>query len=98
MAPLIDFDNEPPSTGSLQHNGLAEPVIDLTDTSPDQLLMNGIAPLIDLPNDRTGGVVHKNVASNEMCASGEGREEVEGGEVREVDGDVESVSGSQELF
>ena len=102
VAPLIDFDNEPPPppASSSQQNGLVEPVIDLTDTSPDQLLMNGAPPLIELPNDRTSGLAQKNVGSSELCDSGEvrwggGREGVE---VKEVGRDMDSVTGSQELF
>ena len=97
VAPLIDFDNEPPPpVASLsQQNGLVEPVIDLTDTSPDQLLINGTPPLIDLPNDRTSGLVRKNVGSSELCDSGVVREGVEG---EEVGDDVDSALGSQELF
>ena len=107
VASLIDFDNEPPPVeSSSQQNRLVEPVIDLTDTSPDQLLMNGAPPLICLPNDRAGGFSQKNTVSGELCAGEDEREVVEGverggvegGEGREVGGDVDSVSGSQELF
>ena len=106
VAPLIDFDNEPPpppAASLSQQNGLVEPVIDLTDTSPDQLLMNGAPPLIELPNDRTSGLAQKKVGSSELCDSGEVRWGVEGGvregvEVKEVGSDMDSVTGSQELF
>ena len=107
MAPLIDFEGEPTVTSSSQHNGAAETVIDLTDMSEhlsDRLFVSGGAPLIDLPNDMAAdGTVHglpqKSLLNSDLSANVGREEEVEGGEEGGGEGDMLSISGSQqELF
>ena len=89
VAPLINFESEPPITSSLQHNREIIDLTEITEISSEQLLANGDVPLIDLPND-----IQPSVCSSDSQKGANG--EVEKGEVGRDD--TESVSGSQELF
>ena len=105
VAPLIDFEarDNPSVTDSLRYNG---DVIDLTSSpqsSSRHSLPNGDTPVLDLPNDISGGRGTRGKAASELSQSGDTGRGGEGrggeGDEMEEDAATESIVGSQqELF